>query len=267
MVLLVSLLFLALAPASAQVSVQAIPICLTSSNQAVTNLVACGMKFNALGEVQFTVRNLGTVGINMPTGIGGRTPSRTSEPTTPPVQMDIYMGGQKIASTHLQSIGANDSRTITVAIPSNYTKPRCAESRALRLVVDATSLVAESSEADNAYATTSDRPCPDMAIEYINKDWNSLKTEFVAKIKIVNLGNAPARFRYMALTSNSSSFGPLPSADFDKWMEIEEGGSKTFTIGNAFATSSMYVRVFLDRWYEVDELNESNNFKEETLNN
>jgi hypothetical protein len=44
----------------------------------------------------------------------------------------------------------------------------------------------------------------------------------------------------MALISSSSSFGPLPSADFDKWMEIEPGQTKKFTIGNVFGTSTMH---------------------------
>lgn len=48
-------------------------------------------------------------------------------------------------------------------------------------------------------------------------------------------------------------------------MEIAPGQSKKFTIGNTWSTSTMYVRVFLDRWAEVAELNEGNNFKEKTL--
>jgi len=259
-------------PASAELSdlqtmQQAVPACLTTSNQAVTNLVACGVKFTALGEIRFGLKNLGTVAVN-PSSVtvtGGRIGRETIAPR--PVQIDVYMQNARVASAHVQSLGANEAKWITIPIPSNYTKPKCAESRTLKVVVDATSLFTESSEADNAVATTNDRPCPDMAVESISKNWNDLKTEFVAKIKIVNKGNAPAKFRYLALTSNGSSFGPLPSADFDKWMEIPEGGSRTFNIGNAFATSSMYVRVFLDRWGEIAELDEGNNFKEETLNN
>lgn len=271
LILLACLLFVL--PASGQLSdaqtMQQVPVCLTTSNQAVTNLVACGVKFTGDGQIRFGVKNLGTVPFNRPsvTLTSGSAARATSTQAPPPVQVDVYMQNSRVASAYVKSLGANELTWINVPIPSNYSKPKCAESRELKAVVDSTKMLAESSEGDNVIAKTNARPCPDMAIESINKNWNNLKTEFVARIKIVNKGNAPAKFRYMALTSNSSSFGPLPSADFDKWMEIEAGGSKTFNIGNAFATSSMYVRVFLDRWYEVDELDENNNFKEETLNN
>lgn len=125
--------------------------------------------------------------------------------------------------------------------------------------------IVEASDANNLLARTANRPCPDMAIDSIKKRSNDLKTEFVPEIRLVNKGNAHARFRYLALTLNSSSFGPLPSADFDKLMELAPGQGKTFTIGNAFGYQKMYVRVFVDRFNEVAELDESNNFKEKTL--
>lgn len=132
-------------------------------------------------------------------------------------------------------------------------------------MIDPQNQIPEAFEDNNTVARTADRPCPDMEVESIKANYNDLRTEFVAEIRIVNKGNAPARFRYVALTSNSSAVAPLPAADFDKFMELEPGETKKFTIGNSFSYSKLYVRVFLDRFDEVAELNESNNFKEKTL--
>jgi hypothetical protein len=218
--LLACALFLSpvLATAQPQPYTEALNPCVLTSTQAVSNLVPCGIKLSALGGITLSVKNMGTVGINVPTvDPSVRSPQlgRTAAPAGPPIQIDVYTGNQKIQSVYVERLAGNELKTVNVSIPSNYSKPKCAETRTLKMVVDPLSKVAESSEADNIRTSTTDRPCPDMAIEYINKNWNSLKTEFVAKIKLVNKGNAPAKFRYMALTSNSSAFGPLPSADFD----------------------------------------------------
>jgi hypothetical protein len=241
--------------------------CLLPLIQGVSDLMGCGFGFTSLGEIRFEVKNRGTVGINSGLVTTGGVPSRApraSEPATK-IRMDLYLDDKLIQSVYHGSLAGGETREFIAKIPSNYSTPRCGETRGLRLVIDPQNQIGEASENNNVRARTADRPCPDMEVSSIQANYNDLKTEFVAEIRIVNRGNAPARFRYLALTSNSSAFGPLPSADFDKLMEIEAGQSKKFTIGNAFSYSKMYVRVFLDRFNEVAELGESNNFKEKTL--
>lgn len=240
--------------------------CLFPAGQG-SDLIGCKLKFNSLGEITFSVKNRGPVGINtavalVPSGVGRTT--KAAEPG-PKIRMDLYLGDKLIQSVYHGALGAGQSQEFTAKIPSNSPTPKCGESQPLKLVIDPQQQIAEAFEDNNALARTADRPCPDMEVESIKANYNDLKTEFVAEIRIVNKGNAPARFHYMALTSNSQTFGPIPSADFDKLMVLEVGESKKFTIGNTFATGNMYVRVFLDRFSEVAELNESNNFKEKTL--
>ncbi len=237
--------------------------CLIPPQQGVSDLIPCSLRFNALGEITFSIRNRGTVGVNSPTVAGSQTRKTAAE--GPRIRMDLYLGSALIESVHHGALAGGASKDFTAKIPSNYPTPRCGETRDLRLVLDPANQIPEASNANNALARTTDRPCPDMEVESIKANYNDLKTEFVAEIRIVNKGNAPARFRYLALTSNSMAFGPLPSADFDKLMELEPGQTKKLTIGNTWAAGNMYVRVFLDRFNEVSELNESNNFKEKTL--
>ena len=241
--------------------------CLLPPVSGVSDLIPCGLGFNALGEIRFEVQNRGTVGINT-TGtatLAGAPRARGATEPGPKIRMDLYLGDKLIQSLYHAALGGGQTKEFVTKIPSNYPTPRCGETRGLKLVIDPANQIPEASDANNARARTTDRPCPDMDVESIQANYNDLKTEFVAEIRIANRGNAPAKFRYLALTSNSTSFGPLPSADFDKWMEIEAGQTKKFTIGNTWSTGTMYVRVFLDRWGEVAELNESNNFKEKTL--
>ena len=255
-----------LASAQTAYNIEPVSPCVTVSNQAVSNAVACWITFNDLGQIVLGVKNLGTVNINNPNNTLTGTVSRT--PQGPPIQIDIYLQGVRIQSVYVDSLAGNELKRITVSIPSTYGKPRCGESRLLKMIVDPYHRIDESNENDNSVEMTKDRPCPDMAIESISKNWNSLRTEFVAEIKLVNRGNAPAKFRYLAMADPSQAvFGPLPAADFDKPIEIPVGGWKTFTIGSALATQHLYVRVFLDRFGEVEELDESNNFKDEVLNN
>jgi hypothetical protein len=232
------------------------------------DLVACRLGLNSLGEISFAVKNRGTVGINTATLTGSpdaqlRT-ARTTEPANK-IRMDLYVDDKLIQSVYQQALAGGELKEFTAKIPSNYPTPKCGETRALKLVIDPANQISEASEANNFIARTADRPCPDMEVESIKANYNDLKTEYVAEIKIVNKGNAPARFRYTALTSNSSAVSPLPAADFDKFLELDPGQTKKFTIGNSFSYSKMYVRVFLDRFSEVAELDESNNFKEKTL--
>lgn len=265
---LVSLAFcLGAFPAAGQVgaSTQINECLVPAAVEGSVELLPCSVRFNAMGEITFSIKNRGTMGVNTPAATVGSAPRRAAQPSGPQIKMDVQMGGKLIESIYQASLAAGARREFTVKIPSNYTTPRCGESRELRIVVDPQNLIQERSEANNALARTEDRPCPDMAIDSIRKNANSAHTEFVAEIRFVNLGNAPAKFRYLAMTSNSMGWGPIPSADFDVPMEIAPGQSKKITVGNAFGYQTMYVRVFVDRFNEVAEMDESNNFKEKTL--
>ena len=231
----------------------------TITLQNSADLTIRNVGFNGLGEVVFQLANRGDVGINtsqVPIGVAGST-------LITPIRIDIHVGGYLAQSVYQQSLAGKASRDFVVKLVSNV--PRCTESRDLRVTADSTNLVKEPHEDNNAVSGTFARPCPDMAIESIAKNFNSARTEYVATVTLVNKGTAEAKFRYMAMTQNNSTFTSLPAADFDKWLTLAPGARTKFTIGSAFAYEKMWVRVMLDRFSEVSELDESNNFVEKVL--
>jgi subtilase family serine protease len=178
----------------------------------------------------------------------------------------VYLQGTRIQSVYQQILAAGQLKEMTVKIPSNYPTPRCGEVRALRIVIDPQNQIREAADGDNTVdRPAADRPCPDVAIESIKKNSNAAKTEFVAEVKLVNLGNAHARFRYLATTGSNGIIAPLPDLDYDIVMELEPGQSKKFTVGSALGINNMHVMVMLDRMQEVPELNEGNNYAEKVL--
>lgn len=231
-----------------------------------SNLVGCALRFNALGEITFSFKNRGAAGINLTAAALGLPKPKSSQPSGPPIRIDVYLQNNRIESVYHPTLAAGQVKEITVKIPSNYPTPKCGEVRALKIVLDPQNQIAEVDDGDNLVERPStDRPCPDVAIESIKKNANAAHTEFVAEVKLVNKGNARARFRYLAMTSSNAAFGPLPDLDYDILMELEPGQSKKFTVGNAWGMSNLWVRVMLDRMNEVAELDEGNNVKEKTL--
>jgi hypothetical protein len=236
--------------------------------QGGSNLVACGVGFNQLGEINFSFKNRGVEGINVIQVAPGASRPKTAVPPGPPIRIDVYLQGNRIESVYHPALGAGQLKEINVKIPSNYSSymPKCGEARALKIVLDPQNQIKEVDDGDNiADRPSSDRPCPDMTVESIKKNANSTHTEYVAEVKLTNKGNAPARFRYLAMTSSSAAFGPLPDLDYDVLMVLDPGQSKKFTVGNAWGMSELWVRVMLDRMNEVPELDEGNNVKETTL--
>ena len=231
-----------------------------------SNLVPCFVRLNAMGDITFSFKNRGAVPINIASPVLGAAKTKGAPPPGPPIKIDVYLQNTRIESVYHPALAAGQVKEITVKIPTNYSKPKCGDVRALKIVLDPQNQIPEVDDNDNLVDRPSaDRPCPDLAIESIKKNANSAHTEFVAEIKLVNLGNAPARFRYLVATSSNAAFGPLPDLDSDALMELEAGQSKKFTSGNAWGMSKMYVWVLVDRMNEIPELNEGNNSKEKTL--
>jgi hypothetical protein len=133
-------------------------------------------------------------------------------------------------------------------------------------VIDPANVIVELTDTNNVYALTADRPCPDLAVQSIKRNYNDLKTEYVAKVTLINHGNAPVEsFEYLGMTGANSLINALPNLDDKTAGPLAPGETKTFNIGSAFATNTMWVRVWLDRRFVVDELNESNNLVDKKL--
>lgn len=95
------------------------------------DLVARDLGFTGLGEITFNLVNRGEVGINVPKKQGGATTMGAQATSSgPPISIDIYMGTSKILTVQQPSIIGKQTKNFQVT-SSNYSKPKCLETRNL----------------------------------------------------------------------------------------------------------------------------------------
>lgn len=157
---------------------------------------------SGLGEIVFTVQNRGGVGINSAEkaadriaglkGVSAAVSTAAKVIKTPPIELDIYVGGTKLQAQFLASLAGEDSKTFVVT-PPNFPVPACNDVRAIKIVVDPANVVPELQEDNNTAAVTVARPCPDLAIKSIEREKSGMMGEsYRVKVTVINLGNAPA---------------------------------------------------------------------------
>ncbi len=237
------------------------------------DLIACSLKYTGLGEITFSVKNRGNVAVNTPLAPGDMSqPVKKATPSGPPIQFDLYQGNQLILSLFQPALGPGQSKTFTAKIPSNYATPKCAETKALKFVIDPKNQIAEVGEgADNTLSLNATRPCPDLAIKSIKRDAEGLFNEtYRVKVTIINQGNAPSPSTQVWGTSLPTGIWPLTG-----WPELvpthtlkalEPGETTSFKVGGSvLATSRTAVRIMLDRFFQIEELEEGNNTRDEWI--
>lgn len=238
-----------------------------------SDLVVRDLGFTGEGEILFSLVNRGDVGINVPGGHSGAlTLAARPSASGPPIPIDIWMGTSKIMTVQQPSIAGRQTRNLRVAIPSNYVTPKCLETRDLKIAVDAQNQFAELYEDNNVTeAADSARPCPDLAIKSIKRHYTGLLNEtYRVKVTIVNQGNAASPSTEVWGTSLPTGIWPLTG-----WPELiptrkipalDPGESTSFkTGGSVLSTNHTAVRVILDRYSDIDESDESNNFEDKQL--
>jgi len=256
---------------------------LTSQNQAVNpdvlllkqsaDLVVKDLEFNLLGEIVFTLQNRGSVAINEvrkpESGVGTASSTATGGSSSkPPIRVDLYIGTTLFRSVYRQGLAGNGSTSFTVKLVSN--RPKCLESRDLKTVIDPLNVIKELHDDNNVLALTAERPCPDLAVKSIKRDYEGLLNEtYGVKVTIVNQGNAPSPSTQVWGTALTAAPG------IDGWPEfspthtipgLAPGEKTSFKIGGSnLSTSSCWVRIILDRYFHIEESNEGNNFKEDKL--
>jgi hypothetical protein len=234
------------------------------------DLVARDLGFTALGEITFSLVNRGKVGINVPEKQGGGTKLVQAPASGPPISIDIGMGTNNM-TVQQPSMGGTQTKNFTVPIPSNYSQPKCLETRNLKVVVDPQNQIAELHDDNNVTEANSARPCPDLAIKSIKRHYTGLFNEtYQPKVTIINQGNAPSPSTQVWGTSLPSGVWPVTG-----WPELvpthtipalAPGETTSFrTGGSVLSTNHTAVRVILDRHFEIDESDESNNFKDKQL--
>ena len=241
------------------------------------DLVARDLGFNGAGDITFNLVNRGEVGThaqNMPGG--SMTKARQAPSSSPPISIDVYIGTSKI-TIQQPSMGGKQTKNFTVPIPSNYSsastsKPKCLETRNLKVVVDPQNQVKELHDDNNVTeAANSARPCPDLAIKSIKRDYEGLLNEtYRVKVTVVNQGNAPSPSNVVWATSLPGGVWPVTG-----WPELvptttlkalAPGEETSFKVGGSVVSANKTaVRIILDRDRVVEESDEGNNFKDDRL--
>jgi hypothetical protein len=235
------------------------------------DLIIRDLGFNGKGEITFELRNRGEVPINpAPVSLSdGRTAKRQVAPPVPEneqIRVTVYLNDAPFTTVFQPRLAGSSSKTFTVLVPDQK-RPGCAESRPLRTVIDPTNVIVELTDTNNVDALTAVRPCPDLAVKSITKNTNEWKTEFVARVTLINNGNAPAeRFDYLAKESFGGHIFDLGDLDDDVGGPLAPGETMKFNVGSALAHQNMDVEVLLDRHGRVEELNESNNYTHKKIN-
>lgn len=238
--------------------------------QTTSDLIIRDLGFNGKGEITFKLRNRGKVPINPapvdPEAAGAGRQAVPPVPENEQIKVVVYLNNNPFGTVFQPRLGGEKSKTFTVAVPANL-KPACGGSKPLRTVIDPSNVIAEYTDTNNVDTVTAARPCPDLAIKSITKNENKWGTEFVARVTIINQGNAPSdKFDYLAKEAFGGSIADLGDLDDDVGGPLAPGETMKFNVGSARAHQNLHVEVFLDRHRRVEELDENNNYKKKTVN-
>jgi hypothetical protein len=235
-----------------------------------SDLVIRDLGFTPGGEITFELRNRGKVPINPPPKATTVSPvGRTATPAVPEAQqikVMVYLNDAPSGTVFQPRLAGQESKIFTVTVPANL-RPGCGQARALRTVVDPGNVIVEYTDTNNVSVATAARPCPDLAIESIEKNFNDLKTHFAARVTLINKGNAPIeKFEYWAREDFGGHLADLGGQADDTAGPLQPGQTFKFNIGFVPAYDNMHVAVILDWNKLVEELDETNNYKEKNLN-
>jgi hypothetical protein len=235
-----------------------------------SDLIIKDLGFTSKGEITFELRNRGQVPINPPPDT--RSDPASKKVVVPPVpenqqiRVMVYLNNNPSGTVFQPRLAGRESRILTVALPANL-RPGCGQSKPLRTVIDPNNVIVELSDTNNIDTVTAARPCPDLAVESIEKNFNNLKTHFAARVTLINKGNAPVeRFEYWAREDFGGHLADLGGQADETAGPLGPGETHKFNIGFVPAYDNMHVTVILDWNKLVEELDESNNFKDKKLN-
>jgi hypothetical protein len=241
------------------------PVAITATEiiplKTTADLVLKDVGLGGHGQVVFTLQNRGDVSING--AVGKLEALRGPTITTPPIRIDVYVGGALIQTVYQQAIGARQA--VALAVTPNGVAPRCAETRAVKVVVDPQNVVPEFSDANNTTEAVAPRPCPDLAVQSVSRDASGIAGEtYEVKVTVINKGTAPSPPDQAWGTSLTSAPG------LNGWPEmvpmhvipaLAPGESFSFHVGGSvLAVAHSWVEIFLDINRLIEESDETNNF-------
>ena len=228
------------------------------------DLVVTDVGLSGLGAIAFTLHNRGSIGINN----GSKyTPPNTTI-STPPIRIDVYVGGALMQSVYQAALGGLQSHAFAVMPLTNI--PRCKDVRDIKIVVDPANVVPELHDDNNTVPASVARPCPDLAVKSIEREKSGVAREtYRVKVTVINQGNAPAP-EFQAWGTAVNSFpGPTGWPEMVPMRDIPAlAPGQTFVFrpgGDQASFTNTWVRVFLDILHHIDELDETNNLVEKKL--
>jgi len=236
------------------------------------DLVAKDVGFTSLGEVTFSLYNRGDVGINISMKNGSTAPTlRGAAPahaSGQAIKVDIYIGGVLGQSVYQASLAGKASKVFVVKLQAGV--PHCLETRNIKVVIDQQNVIQELHDDNNEVAQTAARPCPDLAVLKIEREKQGVLGEmYQPKVTIINLGNAPSPPTEVwgtALTRAPGITGWPELKPTHTIPALAPGQTTSFRIGGSvLSADNSWVRIMLDRFFHIEESDESNNFKEKVL--
>ena len=235
-----------------------------------SDLIVKDLGFTSKGEITFELKNRGQVPINPPPdttpGLASKRAAVPPVPENQQIKVMVYLNNSPSGTVFQPRLAGRESRTLIVAVPASL-RPGCGQSKQPRTVIDPNNVIVELTDTNNIDTVTAARPCPDLAIESIEKNFNELKTHFAARVTLINRGNAPVeRFEYWAKEDFGGHLADLGGQADETAGPLDPGQTLKFNIGFVPAYDNMHVAVILDWNNLVEELDESNNFKDKKLN-
>jgi hypothetical protein len=231
------------------------------------DLVVRDLGFTPLAEVTFELTNRGALAIN---AFDKAAPTTKGSSAGSPILIEVFIGDQRI-TIQQPALAGRQSKTIKVPLPSNTPKPKCLESRSLRVRVDPQNVISELYEDNNEMQVASaQRACPDLAVASIERDKEGIAGElYRVKVTIINQGNAPSPGTKVWGTALNSAPGLTGWPELNPTHDLpplQPGEKTSFKIGGSTLSSDVsYVRIILDRFFHIDESDETNNFKEKKI--
>lgn len=225
------------------------------------DLVVKDLGFTALGEVVLTLHNRGDVAVNPATTLARG--ARGTASTAPRIKIDVSVNGALLESVYQPTLAGKESKVFTIKLVSNT--PKCGESRDLRVVVDQANVIPELHDDNNTTTASVARPCPDLAVHSIERSYSGLlKETYTPEVTIINKGNAPSPPTQVWGTALSSVPGVTGWPEFGPSHNIPAlapGQKTSFKIGGSVSSlDNSWVRIILDRFSKIDEMDETNNF-------
>jgi hypothetical protein len=227
------------------------------------DLVAKEVGLGGLGQIVFTLHNRGGVSVNV-----GSPKVPNASINTPPINIDLYVGGALVQSVYQQGLAGNSSRVMTVPMLNNV--PKCGETRAIKVVIDPANVIPELHDENNSTTATALRPCPDLAIQSIKRESSGIAGEtYRVLVTIVNKGTAaspPDEVWATALTSAPGLNGWPETVPMHTMPGLAPGATYSFRVGGTVASvAHSWVRVFVDIKRLIEESDETNNLVDKTL--